>query len=335
MDEVLKSIKQFYYPYRQASFYRLMNLPTSVHFISAAFVFSHCDTSLGRVDLFSLSHQTLLELLLPDLSKKSACTDSKGSPIDITEWNGLIFNVHHEVSEISWNKNNWDIQGSIDLEWLPPTVLSIDIQCNMRGLFDASYLPECLTKCILSWNKLKGSLDTSALPRELTDLDLNENGLSGTIDWASLPTSLRRISLYRNQQFSGSVNLCSLPQTLELLNIADNAFTGSITLSDLPCSLRLLLLEENKLSGSLDLEHLPATLEKLMLCYNAFSGSIMLTKLPEKMTTLYLHENKLEQDVLTLRLSENMEHLTLFANRFTRIVDEEGKTIESRVIDYF
>eukprot|EP00009_Paramoeba_aestuarina_P005775 CAMPEP_0201523340 /NCGR_PEP_ID=MMETSP0161_2-20130828/19503_1 /ASSEMBLY_ACC=CAM_ASM_000251 /TAXON_ID=180227 /ORGANISM="Neoparamoeba aestuarina, Strain SoJaBio B1-5/56/2" /LENGTH=113 /DNA_ID=CAMNT_0047922437 /DNA_START=110 /DNA_END=451 /DNA_ORIENTATION=+ len=74
---------------------------------------------------------------------------------------------------------------------------------------------------------------------------------------------------------SGSLDLSSLPRSLEYVNLSKNKFVGEIVLNRLPGELRALYLHKNELSGDLDLRYLQHSPNILWLNDNAFEGTLM------------------------------------------------------------
>eukprot|EP00009_Paramoeba_aestuarina_P006514 CAMPEP_0201508510 /NCGR_PEP_ID=MMETSP0161_2-20130828/1864_1 /ASSEMBLY_ACC=CAM_ASM_000251 /TAXON_ID=180227 /ORGANISM="Neoparamoeba aestuarina, Strain SoJaBio B1-5/56/2" /LENGTH=87 /DNA_ID=CAMNT_0047903203 /DNA_START=32 /DNA_END=295 /DNA_ORIENTATION=+ len=73
------------------------------------------DPSIGRIEKASLPQQTLMELLISDITvNRSAITLYQG---DISEWNEVFFEAG-QVVEINWECKK--LEGTIDLKWLPP-----------------------------------------------------------------------------------------------------------------------------------------------------------------------------------------------------------------------
>ena len=220
-------------------------------------LFSCIDQSLGRIDRASLSTQTLMELFIDGITNKELICGSAEHPKDLSEWHsGITLNDSNEVTSIAMSYV-W-IEGSIELNWLPPTVERV-------------VLPE---------NYLTGSLDLTCLPDGCTFVDLSGNRFSGTIDLTALPNGMKRMDLSWSR-LSGTLNLEHLPSSMEGLEISSNAFTGTISLVRLPQSLRELDVGGNKLSGNLNLTQLPPELRSPILCDNNFEGWTDFSQLPK------------------------------------------------------
>ena len=198
---------------------------------------------------------------------------------------------------------NWRIEGSIDLAFLPPSVVKL-IATSTQGL--------------------EGTVNTSILPQDLSRIALGHS-FSGPFNMATLPKDLCSIDIFNNQ-FCGSLALGHLPEFMEHINAHGNRFTGSIHLESLPSSLNFLWINHNQLSGNLDLRSLPTALESLNLCNNAFSGSVNLVNLPVNLTLINLGTNKLSGTVvLQEKVNGRKFRLLIGQNAISNVVNEKGK----------
>ncbi|KNH05517.1 hypothetical protein XU18_3488 [Perkinsela sp. CCAP 1560/4] len=89
--------------------------------------FETADSSLGRVGHESLSHQSLMEMVIEGITDKENICGGANEPKDIEEWEGVTIK-DVEVAKIQWNECN--LQGSLHLEWLPSTVRKLVVTWN-------------------------------------------------------------------------------------------------------------------------------------------------------------------------------------------------------------
>ena len=191
------------------------------------------DTSyLGRVDKASLSTQTLMELFIEGIENREVICWSAEKPEDIDKWQGVTYGGEQNASgvenllKIQWTGRK--LVGVIDLQWISPTVFSLEI----------------------IGNKLSGSLNLTVLPPSIQVLDLCYNAFSGEIDLCHLPTEMKKLNLSSNH-LSGSLSLEELPQSIESLSLCSNRFSGTVCLQNLPRSLQVLSVGANDLSRGL------------------------------------------------------------------------------------
>ena len=210
------------------------------------------DPHSARIDVDSLPQQALMELVVDRLdsaTKKYFQTINKEYK-DLEDWmririkDGGVWKVYLEGVKA---------QGSLALEYLPPTVAEVNVQCNfLEGTVNLAHLPPALTVLNVGQNNLIGSLCLLDLPSQLDYLDASINELTG------------------------SIVLTSLPDTLTALNLRKNQFSGPIDLSKLPHKLKYLYLDHNLLSGQVDMtdsQHVPMYVE---LSNNNFSGKAII-----------------------------------------------------------
>ena len=141
-----------------------------------------------------------------------------------------------------------------------------------------------------------------------------------TVDLTSLPKSLEIFEL-TSSELNGTVDLTEFPQTLKALTLEYNEFTGTVDLTSLPKSLKALKLVNNKFTGTIDLRSLPDELEILFLHENQFTGTVDLTLLPETLELLHLGENQFTGSINLRSLPQSLTGLALNDNKFTGTVD--------------
>ena len=77
------------------------------------------DPSLGRLDYTSLSQQALMEVVIEGITNKEKICGDADEPKDIEKWKGVEIE-DGEVVAMDWHE--FDIGGSLHLEWLPSSV---------------------------------------------------------------------------------------------------------------------------------------------------------------------------------------------------------------------
>mmetsp|Transcript_15506 Transcript_15506/g.24242 ORF Transcript_15506/g.24242 Transcript_15506/m.24242 type:complete len:243 (-) Transcript_15506:40-768(-) len=223
-----------------------------MHLLSALFAI---DPSLGKVDRASLPLQALMELLISGITNKDVICRNSESPADISEWEGVSFDGTG-IDSISWSLLEFlELCGSLDLQWLPPTLIDIFVVKQ----------------------ELRGSLDLTDLPRTLVNLEMQENQFSGTICLKHLPQTLRKMNI-GNNHLSGSLDLTNLPELMKELHLNNNAFEGSINLTKLPKTLLSLYLHHNPLEGETDFRTLPDSLFTFFVHYTNLSGTLAISR---------------------------------------------------------
>eukprot|EP00009_Paramoeba_aestuarina_P017854 CAMPEP_0201524346 /NCGR_PEP_ID=MMETSP0161_2-20130828/21267_1 /ASSEMBLY_ACC=CAM_ASM_000251 /TAXON_ID=180227 /ORGANISM="Neoparamoeba aestuarina, Strain SoJaBio B1-5/56/2" /LENGTH=238 /DNA_ID=CAMNT_0047923679 /DNA_START=24 /DNA_END=740 /DNA_ORIENTATION=+ len=214
-----------------------------MHFLLLCFV----DPSLGKVDKASLPQQTLMELLIENITNKEDIYGQHGNPTDMSTWHNVTCNANGDVTEIDWP--TLQLCGDAPLEWLPLTVINVTMWSNeLTGTIALDALPDGLQYLRLSVNRLSGEVDLTHLPPGMRYLTISVNKLVGTVNLEHLPRTLEKLFLNDNL-FHGTVNLTKLPPNLDILTISYNAFEGETDFSLLPKSLNYLAVSSTKLSG--------------------------------------------------------------------------------------
>mmetsp|Transcript_29760 Transcript_29760/g.46017 ORF Transcript_29760/g.46017 Transcript_29760/m.46017 type:complete len:281 (-) Transcript_29760:101-943(-) len=220
------------------------------------FLYLTIDSSLGKVDASLLPHQTLMELFVEKLDDKKAFRTESGDFLPLSDWDGVTLDTTGNVVSIDWEVRfgarglMQEIHvicsgGSIDLQWVPPTVTKISIsQRRLAGNIDSYRLPRGLTLLRACQNAFNGSLQTDGLPPTLKKLELGENFLDGTVDLTTLPESMEFLSAYSNT-LSGTLDFGQLPRALQYVYLSQNNFSGSVDLSRLPAGMRSISIENN------------------------------------------------------------------------------------------
>ena len=264
-------------------------------------VLHSADSALGRVDLRSLSDQTLMELLIDgfDEESKQRYKDKDGMYLDVCKWSCVKCDRDHRVTEV--NEKQY-FTGSLQLSYMPPKVKTFYIQ----------------------WHRLEGSIDLMNLPEGLEYLGLNQSGFMGSMNLTKLPESMKELALFENK-LTGTIDLTQLPERMQYLLVFNNLLEGSLDLTRLPGSMKYLYLFENSFTGSVNLEHLPESMEDLEVADNRLVGSIGLTNLPAGMKRLSIDNNQFQGSFIARNLPPRLEEINASGNKFcaTAVVDSK------------
>ena len=245
---------------------------------------SAIDDHVGRVDIESLSDETMLELMVQDLPPESKAVfipEEASEEVFLTRSRPAEFDDKGHIVRIYPlslpNEDPMYLEGTMHFEYMPRHVQSFNLYKvhDMKGTVETSGLPESLCIFVVSANKFSGSFNFEVLPKELRLLNLSYNAFSGSCVFTSLPVHLKEIFLQRNG-FRGCIALHSLPRTLKKLNISENALSGSLILENLPDGLRSLLCQQNQFSGKFILRDKPQSLQWLYAGNNLFTGTATL-----------------------------------------------------------
>ena len=133
--------------------------------------------------------------------------------------------------------------------------------------------------------ELWGESPTEHLPQGFLSMSLYQNKFTGAINLCDLPTTLENLSLHQNK-FEGPIDLSHLPATLKTLSVGVNSLTGELNFTQLPSSLKDMDFMMNQFHGVVDLDHLPRNLFSLELSRNPnLRGFYRASRMPEKMRT--------------------------------------------------
>ena len=135
----------------------------------------------GRFDKDCIPQQTAMEILCANFDNLEQVQDPNGEFLAIPDWRGLEFDAEANIIEINFDSKitcnlfpSSDEEeeeadpsppvgpgGSIDLQWIPSTVLSFSL-CDVE---------------------VSGSVDTSSLPRKLEKLTFLLMNLRENFEW--------------------------------------------------------------------------------------------------------------------------------------------------------
>eukprot|EP00009_Paramoeba_aestuarina_P010833 CAMPEP_0201523784 /NCGR_PEP_ID=MMETSP0161_2-20130828/20922_1 /ASSEMBLY_ACC=CAM_ASM_000251 /TAXON_ID=180227 /ORGANISM="Neoparamoeba aestuarina, Strain SoJaBio B1-5/56/2" /LENGTH=166 /DNA_ID=CAMNT_0047922993 /DNA_START=120 /DNA_END=620 /DNA_ORIENTATION=+ len=144
-----------------------------------------------------------MELLIEKTTKKRVACRDDDTPWELHEWWGLVMHKKTGVRKIAWSC--FRMGGSIQLEWLPNTVV----------------------EAFFNDNSFEGTVTLLGLPESLQCLSVSHNNLSGTVDLMNLPENLREISLQKNS-FEGDTDFSQLPASLKYIDVSDTKLEGKI-----------------------------------------------------------------------------------------------------------
>ena len=261
----------------------------------ALFLAVAVDPALGKIDKSSLPTQTLMEIFIEGIENKEIICGSTEEPTDVDEWEGFKYSDEHPNEDtekpFSINWNELDLVGSIDLQWLPSTVSSLQAARNKLGCFlNLTTLPDSIQRLNLSNNVFSGEIDLCHLLADLKELNLTRNQLSGSLHLENLPQSMQSLYVHVNR-FSGTVCLRHLPLNLIEVSLASNNLSGPLDLTRLPINMKFLWLGKNNFEGETDFSGLPRSLQLLAVSYTNLSGQILAQN---RTTRFYVEHSNVE-----------------------------------------
>ena len=244
-----------------------MSVQVIVNFLAAD------PSALGRIDYATLSQQAMMELLAQNQPSDRFCARRGTGFTEIAQWKGVTI-ADGLVTAILWTHTGKQ-PGTIDMRWIPPSVVHLGLSGFTIENFDVGYFPRNLRYVNLSSCPTGGTIETPRLPPLLKTLWLLDSGIKGTLDCINLPHDLIQLSVSKNM-LTGSVDLTSLPPAFELLDLSNNNFQGSLDLSHMPHSVSLKL-NSNQFSGEIPIFAYCGKQEGLTIFSNAFTGAIRYT----------------------------------------------------------
>ena len=232
---------------------------------------------LGRLDYSNMTQQALMECLVShlDAGALQAFQDEKAQFKDISEW-PFLFLDHEGVVAVDWS----DLRGSIDLQWLPQTVVALQItdSWELRGTVDFRSLPESLISLKLENTSLCGEIRADGLPKIIETIELRGGSFTANLDLSQIPHSLKKLRIHQTENLK--YNLQCTSRTLTDIALSDCGLSGTISFHNSPPALRKIDLSKNNLYGTLNLAGIAPTLSRLKLNKNKFSGTLDLDTLP-------------------------------------------------------
>ena len=194
--------------------------------------------SAGKVDMASLSEQTMMELLLANVKNKEKLQDIHGDYIDILQWQDLNFDEDGHVTCVEWNFSTPISAGSIDLRWIPLYMQTFSIsQCEIGGRIDTNLLPQSLVFLNLRRNRIQGTLEIESLSEPFEVVNIGFNQMTGTLNLPKLPDSITHFIADHNF-FSGAINLTRIPPKIKEFSLNNNQLKQkTLIIGKLPQSL--------------------------------------------------------------------------------------------------
>ena len=244
-------------------------------------LFLSADSSIGRVDIGSLTDQTLMELLVDGLTDASKeYFEKNGFYENVCMFRGITCDEDQRVIKYVFQK--YYCEGTVSLDFIPPLVVSFYVfSSNIQniqfcGTLSTETLPKYLEVFDISQNAFSGAVDMTKFPPQLIKVNISKNVFCGTCDFTSLPRGLRELSLRKNK-FCGNLVLNSLPLALERLSLSENHFSGTLKLENLPARMRTINVSLNELCGEFRLVNVPESLQSVFALQNAFCGTAVIT----------------------------------------------------------
>ena len=277
-------------------------------------------SALGRLDYFSMSQQALMECLVAQLDASSlkSFRDRKKHFKDVHAWHGVECNSEGDVIGIDWmNSGRMVVSGTIDYQWLPPTVSFLRIQIEsdappLVGPLNFNALPQSLQNLYLygicsrypsSVFEIRGSF--SDLPHAMKKLNIAWCGIKMPLCLTGIPKMLSEIDILEHD--FGDMEFRSDSTSLAKVMITRGTKEGTLSFIDSPRSLVFLGLELNKRVGSLSFEGLGPRLETLGLNFNALCGTVVFENIPSSLQTLCLERAKFERMVFDTPLPVSLK----------------------------
>ena len=281
-------------------------------------------SALGRLDYTTMSQQALMECLVAHLDEKplQSFRDKKKHFRDISDWNGVECDTEGDVVGINWQSalGMW-ITGSINLQWLPPTLEDLSVEYEgvkpVMGTLHLRELPRSLQSLVFEFReKPVWEVETSQVSSGLIEV---------TGSFSDLPESIETFHIYGctlNMPFC----LTDIPEMLHEIDITHHAFgnidlqcdsmalenlsarfgtkQGTVSFVESPPALILLDLTMSKLVGSLSFEGLGDFLQYLVLDDNNFHGVVVFEDLPDSLEELSIHRASFEKIVFNAPLPD-------------------------------
>ena len=200
---------------------------------------STADTALGRIDIGSLPHEDLFNILTEDIELPLAWylntkSDDNGNMTSIA-----IFRLS------GFPESYLPALNTVDFRYAPPTVEHLGwTRMHSTGTVETSSLPQCLKILEIGKNKFYGEFSTEGLPKGMTDVHIYANEFAGSLHLETLPPLVKAFRAHANK-FSGCLDFSSLPPGIAFLCLEMNKFTGRVNLGYIPSPLRDLSLHCN------------------------------------------------------------------------------------------
>ena len=277
--------------------------------------------ALGRLDYLSMSQQALMECLVAQLNENSLqiFRDENKNFKDISEWTGVKCNDDGDVVQIEWNDSGrHGMQGSIDFQWIPPTVKTLKLQMftsapSLIGSLDVHVLPQSLHTLFMRihtndpTDQIAISGSFSDLPESMETVDTLRCTLHMPLCLIGIPQRLHKIYI-RDHEF-GNIDLRCDSTALTNLMLTKGSRKGTISFFESPPMLAHLDLKENRLVGSVSFQGLPDCLEGISLGDNSFHGTIVFEDLPSSLQFIFLQTTKFEKIIFNTALPKRLKKM--------------------------
>ena len=278
-------------------------------------------SALGRLDYTTMSQQALMECLIAHFNEDTLqhFRDENKNFRDVSDWYGVECNSEGDVFKIHWdNFGQKKMGGSIDLQWLPPTVQEISIQSFSFGqplllAFGLHVLPRSLRNLHVhsrqtpTSHRMVISGSFSDLPESIEKVHMVSCIFSMPLCLIGIPKSVQQINIVLHE--FGHLDLRCDSLGLTKILITQGAKQGTVSFIDSPPALVTLKLRENKLIGSLSFLGLSPCLDTLSLEDNFFHGVIVFENIPISLQLLRLDYAKFEKMGFNAPLPEGLKHL--------------------------
>mmetsp|Transcript_4210 Transcript_4210/g.6318 ORF Transcript_4210/g.6318 Transcript_4210/m.6318 type:complete len:415 (-) Transcript_4210:73-1317(-) len=317
------------------------------------------EATLGKLDAYTMSHQSLMELVVERSNCKTIFQDSRRQYLDIDSWHGVIIDKNGEITGVDWH-HTWSGRFlRLSLEWLPPTVTALNLRACDRSneQFDPLKLPLGIKRAIFHLNRLRRTVNWKNWPPHLSHLDISHNNLNGTVDLSHLSKNMRDLYLHSNA-FDGTLYTSVLPVGMTSLQTHSNSFDGAYV-KELPNELTLLTLQRTTNADSqhkasewltlhnnkviiaflvncgniLDSAHISQDLEVLLLDRTRTEGSLRLKNLSRSITELTIINNDVSGSVDFLSLPPVIVRCDLHANSLSGTADLTGLPDSLQIFD--
>jgi len=256
---------------------------------------------LGRLNYESLSQQAQMEILVEGIENKSQLQDLNGNYLEVGRWRGV---ENGDVHRILWLDPEWPGAGTIDLNYLPMTVITVMIQAQRpRILIDPLRLSPTLMNLWIE-NANIPIFPFAKISREFKNLTIINSHIEGTVEVTDLPMNMHSFSVQENMM-SGTFDFKSLPEYMAVLNIRKNFFSGSLDIENLPRRLEILNVSYNTFSGPLRFSSLPETMKEFLIEGNNFYGKIRFGRVFQSLHIFAARENKLDGEICPRELQCN------------------------------
>ena len=275
-------------------------------------------SALGRLDYLSMSQQALMECLVAQLNENSLQTfrDENKNFKDISEWDGVKCDDEGDVVQIEWsNAGRHGLEGSIDFQWIPPTVQNLELQAHrfepsLIGSLDVRVLPRSLQvlRIYIYQSHPVGEITISGsfsdLPESMETLYALGCTLHMPLCLFGIPQRLHKIHIIYHE--FGNIDLRCDSTALTNLTLTNGSKQGTVSFLASPPMLASLDLTENRLVGSVSFQGLPDCLEGISLGENSFHGTIVFEDLPSSLRFIQLHTTKFEKIIFNSALPKRL-----------------------------